>query len=90
MACNQLSALKDAAISNFMTKIPYSLMERLDNKSLDDDLSPSQQVDLFIKVCDRQATLGETHELRTSAHSDLGPSTQSSGKGYVHTVSGQE
>ena len=87
MACNQLSALGDAAISNLMTKIPYSLRERIENKTLDDDLSPRQQVDLFIKVCDRQATLGGTHELRTSAHSDQGPSTQSSGKGHGHQQS---
>ena len=51
-----------------MTKIPFSLREKIDNKAIDDGLTNDEHIDFFIRACERQATLTETHELRTHAH----------------------
>ena len=48
-ACGQESALGDSALSHLMTKIPFSLREKIDNKAIDDGLTNDEHIDFFIR-----------------------------------------
>lgn len=60
--------LGDSAMPLLLTKIPFALREKIEEKLLDEDMPTSEQIELFISVLERRATILEMHALRTDAH----------------------